>query len=68
MKGECGVSNGCTPIHIHTSKLFGTLSSVKNGRVKNDGPIGDIAPKCVGEERDGDALQPWRSRTRGGRA
>ena len=49
MKGECGViSNGCTPIHAHTSKL--SLSSDKNGRVENeyDGPIGDIG---VGEPR-----------------
>ena len=44
-EGECGVSNGSSPIHAHTSNL--TLSSDKNGRVKNDRPIGVGAPRSV---------------------
>jgi len=33
-EGECGVSNGSSPIHAHTSKL--TLSSDKNGRLDEE--------------------------------
>jgi len=47
-EGECGVSNGSSPIHVHTSKLILSSDSDKNGRLdEDDRPYGVGAPRSV---------------------